>query len=173
MKISRRDSLKSAALAAGGAALGLPFASTALAAAQSPAGAPGQSGPKRFVFFLFSNGFEPGHVRPKDLAGASRSDKLVDVDLAPHKLPGHSEPMEKYKDRMTILQGVNGQHCHTSHGSPFGCLAGVRKGSTPKANEDRVFFAGKRKREQWRQRPWTFDKPTLPIRPIYAANGPG
>ncbi len=133
MKIHRRDSLKRL-LATSGAILGAPFISSVEAAEKVPrAGDAIADGPKRFVFFLISNGLHPSHVRPKELASTARTDKLVDVDLAPHKLPKWSQPLEKYKDRMTILHGVNGQHCNTSHGSPFGCLAGVKKGKSPTA----------------------------------------
>jgi hypothetical protein len=122
MKINRRDTLKMAGLAAGAAALS-PFA----AAAAGRGGAP-----KRFVFFIYSNGFHPDHICPKDLRDMRKTDKLIDVELGPHKLPGWTAPLEKYKDRMTVLHGVNGRHCSPSHGTPFGCLAGLKKGKSPR-----------------------------------------
>ncbi len=122
MKINRRDTLKMAGLAAGAAALS-PFG----------AAAAGRGGPpKRFVFFIYSNGFHPDHICPTDLRDTRKTDKLIDVELGPHKLPGWTAPLEKYKDRMTVLHGVNGRHCNTSHGTPFGCLAGLKKGKSPK-----------------------------------------
>ena len=122
MKITRRDSLKYAALA-GGALVGSPLASAAQSTGQ---------GPKRFVFFIYGNGLHPDHVCPQGLRDTRKTDKLIDEALAPHKLPKWTEPLEPYKDRMTILQGVNGRHCNTSHGSPFGCLAGLKKGKSPR-----------------------------------------
>ena len=124
MKINRRKMLKSTALAAGGTILSSPFASAATKT---------ESEPKRFVFFLYGNGFHPDHVCPESLRDTRKTDKLIDVDLAPHKLPKWTAPLEAYKDRMTILHGVNGRHCGTSHGTPFGCLAGVKKGKSPTA----------------------------------------
>ena len=107
MKISRRDTFKMAGLAAGAAALS-PFASAA--------GAAGRSGPPmRFVFFTYGNGFHPDHVCPKGLGGRRKTDKLRDVELGPHKLPQWTAPLEKYKDRISVLHGVNGSHCGRSH----------------------------------------------------------
>jgi hypothetical protein len=129
MKVTRRDTLKSAVLAAGGAAFGSSFVESA-GAADNPSAA---SVPKRFVFFLYSNGFHPDHVCPQELKDTRKTDKLIDVELGPYALPKWTEPLEKFKDQMTILQGVNGRHCGTSHGTPFGCLAGLKKGKSPKA----------------------------------------
>ena len=122
MKISRRDTIKMAGMAA--AAVLPPFVSAAAAA-------PSTGGPKRFVFFIYSNGFHPDHVCPDGMKDARKTDKLIDVELGPHALPKWTAPLEHYKDRMTILQGVNGRHCQTSHGTPFGCLAGLKKGKSP------------------------------------------
>ena len=122
MKINRRDAIKIAGLAAGTAALS-PFAATAA----------GRGGPPmRFVFFNYSNGFHPDHVCPKGLREMRKTDKLLDVELRPHKLPGGTAPLEKYKDRISVLHGVNGSHCGPSHGTPFGYLAGLKKGKSPK-----------------------------------------
>lgn len=120
MNMNRREILKS--LAAGSAALS-PLAANAVSNASTP---------KRFVFFLYSNGFHPDHVCPEGMKDTRKTDKLIDVELGPHALPKWTAPLEKYKDRMTILQGVNGRHCNTSHGSPFGCLAGLKKGKAPR-----------------------------------------
>ena len=123
MKISRRDTLKMAGMAAAATVLP-PFVSAA------PAGRSGS--PMRFVFFNYSNGFHPDHVCPTGLRGMRKTDKLLDVELGPHKLPGWTAPLEKYKDRISVLHGVNGRHCSPSHGSPFGYLAGLKKGKSPR-----------------------------------------
>jgi hypothetical protein len=117
------------ALAAGGALLGSPFVPPVVHAADATS----DTVPRRFVFFLFSNGLHPDHVRPKELLDTNKTDKVIDADLAAHKLPEWSAPIEAYKDRMTIIHGINGEHCNTNHGSPFGCLAGVKKGKSPSA----------------------------------------
>lgn len=129
MTISRRDSLKYLALAASGAALGTPFAGPVQAS--EPSSAP--TGPKRFVFLLVTNGFHPAHVRPSNLGDAAPTDRLADLDLTSLQLPEYSAPLDRYKSRMTIVQGVNGVHCEPGHGSPYGCLAGVKKRHSPSA----------------------------------------
>ncbi len=104
MKISRRDTIKIAGLAAGAAALS-PVAAAAAAAA-------GRSGPPmRFVFFTYGNGFHPDHVCPGGLRDMRKTDKLLDVELGPHKLPEATAPLEKYKDRISVVHAVNGSHC--------------------------------------------------------------
>ena len=123
MKISRRDTIKMAGMAAAAAVLP-PFVSAA------PAGRSGS--PMRFVFFSYSNGFHPDHVCPAGLRDMRKTDKLLDVELGPHKLPHGTAPLEKYKDRISVLHAVNGSHCGPSHGTPFGFLAGLKKGKSPK-----------------------------------------
>ena len=125
--MNRRKLLKSTAFAAGGTVLSSPLASAAAEPVKIAIA------PKRFVFFIYSNGFHPDHVCPSSLRDTRKTDKLIDVELAPHELPKWTAPLEKYKERMTILHGVNGRHCNTSHGTPFGCLAGLKKGKAPKA----------------------------------------
>ena len=93
MKISRRDPLKMAGMAA--AAAGLPPFVRAAAAGRSGA-------PMRFVFFSYSNGFHPDHVCPAGLRDMRKTDKLLDVELGPHKLPLGTGPLEQYKDRISV-----------------------------------------------------------------------
>ena len=121
MKISRRDTLKMAGLAAGAPAF-FPYASAATRSGS----------PMRFVFFTYGNGFHPDHLCPKELRDMRKTDKLLDVELVPHKLPQWTAPLEKYKGRISVLHGVNGSHCAPSHGTPFGYMAGLKKGKSPK-----------------------------------------
>lgn len=130
MTINRRETLKRAALAAGATFMSPMLAASNLGQAQErPAPT---TGPKRFVFFLMSNGFNPDHARPTDL-DTRTTDRVIDVDLTARQLPQWIAPLERFKSRMTILHGVNGEHLNTNHGTPFGCLAGVRKGKSPTA----------------------------------------
>lgn len=122
MKNSRRDTIKMMGMAAGAAALS-PLANAATSGSKGA--------PMRFVFFTYSNGFHPDQVCPGGLRDMRKTDKLLDVELGPHKLPGATAPLEKYKDRISVIHGVNGSHCSPSHGSPFGYLAGLRKGKSP------------------------------------------
>ena len=58
---------------------------------------------------------------------------IVDaVHIPSAKLGGRIAELEKYKDRISVLHGVNGSHCSPSHGTPFGYLAGLKKGKSPR-----------------------------------------
>ena len=107
----RRAVLKGLALGAG-AAMGLP--SRAAAGGTAPSGAT----PKRVVFFLQNQGFDPATCVPKGLAG-SRS-------LAGVELPEPIRGLERYRDRLHIINGLHGRHTSPSHSAFFGALGGYR-----------------------------------------------
>jgi len=78
MKISRRDTIKMAGMAAAAAVLP-PFVSAAAA---------GRSGaPMRFVFFSYSNGFHPDHVCPGGLRDMRKTDKFSTSNWGPTSCP--------------------------------------------------------------------------------------
>lgn len=97
-----------------GAAFGSTLASNTAAVAAETAT------PKRVIFFLQNQGFDPATCIPNDL----RSDtSLADVTLA--------EPvsaLEPYKDKMNIVMGLHGRHTSPSHSAYFGALGGYRGG---------------------------------------------
>ena len=119
MTMNRRGALKTL-----GAGVGLslwPLGQTSLSAAES-------TPPRRVVFFLQNHGFCPAHAVPEGITLEQRSqDRVDDVDLRGHRLPRWIDPLEPIKDRLTILQGINGRHVDPYHGAPYGALGGYRK----------------------------------------------
>ena len=125
MKIDRRTLLKSATFGAGSAMLG-PFARTRSEAAEP------LSSPKRVIFFVIGHGFVPLHSRPEDIGFPSDKeeddlDRIIDTDLTSLTLPDYIDPLEPYKDRLTIVQGLSGKHVRPFHGAPYGALGGFLK----------------------------------------------
>ncbi|MBL8798486.1 MAG: DUF1552 domain-containing protein [Planctomycetia bacterium] len=121
MSISRRSALKQLALGSGVALSPAPWSWAATAAAE-------ERGPRRVVFFLQNQAFYPEHAQPRELKVDPRKlDRVEDVALKDHALPAPIDPLEPIKDRITILQGINGKHVGPYHGAPFGALGGYRK----------------------------------------------
>ena len=120
MKINRRDMLQGVA-AGVGAVLGhslLPNTVLGSAAAAGTASATTTGGPKRVVFFLQNQGFDPKTCIP---AGMKNSGSLANA-----KLPEPIEALEPYKERMHIINGLHGVHTSPSHSAFFGALGGYR-----------------------------------------------
>ncbi len=113
--MTRRKTLQS--LAAGfGASLGstvLPSFGNGNKLISSASG-----GPKRVIFFMQNQGFEPGTCIP-DGMGHSGS-------LAKAKLPEPISALEPFKDRLHIISGLHGIHTSPSHSAFFGALGGYR-----------------------------------------------
>lgn len=112
--INRRKMLMSTA-AGMGAALGAPLAPTGLHAATA---APGT--PRRVIFFLQNQGFDPATCIPKGLDH--------NASLSGITLPEPVSALEPYKDKMTIINGLHGRHTSPSHSAFFGALGGYRGG---------------------------------------------
>ncbi|MCA8987830.1 MAG: DUF1552 domain-containing protein [Planctomycetaceae bacterium] len=74
--------------------------------------------PKRIIFFLQNQGFDPKTCIP---AGMKSSGSLANV-----KLPEPISPLEPYKDRLHIINGLHGLHTSPSHSAFFGALGGYR-----------------------------------------------
>lgn len=74
--------------------------------------------PKRIVFFMQNQGFDPATCIPE---GMKRSSSLAKV-----KLPEPISPLEPYKDRLHIINGLHGVHTSPSHSAFFGALGGYR-----------------------------------------------
>lgn len=123
--ISRRELIRGTV--AGGAMfapLVNALAAQALAAHEPPA-------PKRFVFVLFENGMGEYEVQPDKVPLGS--EKLRELPLKPLALPTRIlDPFTPFKDRMTILQGMNGKHLNPDHGAGYGALSGVPQTSQDK-----------------------------------------
>ena len=107
-------------MAAGlGAAFGPSiFAERLLASPATSVPGLGNSTPKRIVFFMQNQGFDPKTCIP---AGMKNSGSLAKA-----KLPEPISPLEPYKDRLHIINGLHGLHTSPSHSAFFGALGGYR-----------------------------------------------
>jgi hypothetical protein len=76
--------------------------------------------PKRVVFFLQNQGFDPRTCIP---AGMKHSGSLAKT-----KLPEPISALEPYKERLHIINGLHGLHTSPSHSAFFGALGGYRGG---------------------------------------------
>ena len=82
-------------------------------------GAPSASGgPKRVIFFMQNQGFEPGTCIPSGMKNSG--------SLAGAKLPEPIQALEPFKDRLHIINGLHGKHTSPSHSAFFGALGGYR-----------------------------------------------
>ena len=112
--LNRRMLLQSMAAGAG-AALGSP-----LLPQQSIASPAGDTTPKRIIFFMQNQGFDPRTCIP---AGAHNNRSLAGL-----KLPEPIRALEPFKDRLHIINGLHGLHTSPSHSAFFGALGGYRGG---------------------------------------------
>ena len=115
--MNRRKLLRQLAAAAG-AAFGSP-----LFAARTNSG-----GPKRIIFFLQNQGFDPKTCIPAGMTSSG--------SLAKAKLPEPIQALEPFKERMHIINGLHGLHTSPSHSAFFGALGGYRgsDGTPPSAS---------------------------------------
>lgn len=111
--LNRRSLLQGLASGAG-AALGLSLFPEQLLASPIRSA----SSPKRIIFFLQNQGFDPATCIPE---GMKRSGSLAGV-----KLPEPISPLEPFKERMHIINGLHGLHTSPSHSAFFGALGGYR-----------------------------------------------
>jgi hypothetical protein len=102
-------------MATAGACGGGLLPGQALAAAAAASG-----GPKRIIFFLQNQGFDPKTCVP---AGMASSGSLAKVQL-----PEPIRPLERFKERLHIISGLHGKHTSPSHSAFFGALGGYRGG---------------------------------------------
>ena len=108
-RLDRRSALRHLAAGAG-AALGsaaFPGFAESASATTGTASRPASGGPKRIIFFLQNQGFDPATCIP---AGMKNSGSLAGV-----KLPEPIEALEPYKERLHILNGLHGLHTSPSH----------------------------------------------------------
>ncbi len=75
-------------------------------------------GPKRVIFFMQNQGFDPATCVP---AGMKSSGSLAKV-----KLPEPIQALEPFKERLHIINGLHGLHTSPSHSAFFGALGGYR-----------------------------------------------
>jgi hypothetical protein len=75
-------------------------------------------GPKRVIFFMQNQGFDPRTCIP---AGMKNSGSLAGM-----KLPEPIQALEPFKERLNIINGLHGKHTSPSHSAFFGALGGYR-----------------------------------------------
>ena len=110
--ISRRKSLQT--LASGiGAAFG-----SALFPEISRAASASSGGPKRVIFFMQNQGFEPATCIPAGMVNSGSLAKAV--------LPEPIAALEPFKEKLHIISGLHGIHTSPSHSAFFGALGGYR-----------------------------------------------
>lgn len=117
---TRRDMFRGVALGAGGYLLN-PFLNRLDAHADGKAAV----APKRFVFVLQNNGFQPWAAVPTGWDwSASGPDKPSARPLAGATLPDDLSPLQPHLAKTTIVHRLNGVHSKPYHGGFFGALSG-------------------------------------------------
>jgi len=91
--------------------------------------------PRRFVFVLQNNGFQPWAAQPKGRPWKRENgpDGVVDLSLDDLELSKDLSPLTAHKKRVTILQRLQGKHCDPFHGGGYAALAGSPKSKRPLA----------------------------------------
>ncbi|MDP1590246.1 MAG: DUF1552 domain-containing protein, partial [Prosthecobacter sp.] len=110
--MNRRKLLRHMAATAG-AAFGSPLFPGISQASRAKGG-----GPKRVIFFMQNQGFDPATCIP---AGMKNSGSLAKA-----KLPEPIQALEPFKERLHIINGLHGLHTSPSHSAFFGALGGYR-----------------------------------------------
>ena len=117
--MKRRDSLKQLTAGFGAAAFSTFGSSLFPAMGQTPpplTSSPG--GPKRVVFFMQNQGFDPKTCIPTNLVNSG--------SLAKSILPGPIAALEPFKEKLHIINGLHGTHTSPAHSAFFGALGGYR-----------------------------------------------
>lgn len=113
--LNRREALQTVATGTS-AALGLSLFPQALLGSPVPS----TTTPKRIIFFLQNQGFDPATCVPQGMQHSG--------SLAKAKLPEPIQDLEPYKERLHIINGLHGQHTSPAHSAFFGALGGYRGG---------------------------------------------
>ena len=114
--ITRRQSLQTIAAGLGAAIGSSLFPSIGRTASVGSSSSSG--GPKRVIFFMQNQGFDPATCIP---SGMTHSGSLAGV-----KLPEPIRALEPLKERLHIINGLHGLHTSPSHSAFFGALGGYR-----------------------------------------------
>lgn len=112
--LNRRKMLQGLAAGAG-AAVGSTFVPGRVAAFPVS-----NTTPRRVVFFMQNQGFDPRTCIPQGISSSG--------SLAKAKLPEPISALEPYKERLHIINGLHGLHTSPSHSAFFGALGGYRGG---------------------------------------------
>ncbi|BDS08330.1 hypothetical protein NT6N_33700 [Oceaniferula spumae] len=113
---TRRESLKAMVSGLGSAAFGASFLPQLVQAAASSAGHAG--GPKRVIFFMQNQGFDPKTCIPTNMVNSG--------SLASAVLPDPIKALNPFKEKLHIINGLHGRHTSPAHSAFFGALGGYR-----------------------------------------------
>src|SRR5437868_4752064 len=79
--------------------------------------------PQRVVIVMEGNGLPTNQIQPPDIAREKKRDYLSEHDLTDLPLPPAFEPLEPFKDRLTIVQGLSSRIVGSAtHSADFGAL---------------------------------------------------
>lgn len=136
MFLNRRDTLKTLGLSAGATFLAPIISRLEAQAAGKPIAA------KRFVFVVESNGVRPEQIAPSGIERKARDQRplngpaeLIDVSLADCELPFSLEPVQAWKNKVTIVNGLSGRVCGGGHSNNFQALGSFRCGPRQRRRE--------------------------------------
>ncbi len=115
--INRRNFLGKLSLGASAPILGPMLTQIAQAAE-------GDLPPLRFLFVVEGNSLPPKQLVPEGITYRERKDRLkfTDTPIGASKLPRSLAPIEAYRDRLNIIQGLSGRMCSGGHSSNHGTL---------------------------------------------------
>ena len=126
---TRRDFLRKTGLGVGSLVLG-----PVLQQLHARADGQGPSAP-RFVFVVESNGVRPEQMAPSGIKRKPRHQRafngpaeFLDVPLTNRELPYSLEPIKRWKDKVTIVQGLSGKVCGGGHSNNFQALGAFGAG---------------------------------------------
>jgi hypothetical protein len=87
-------------------------------------GIEGESAPLRFLFVVEGNSVPPKQIHPPELDWVEREQRVrfTRDSLTGLTLPTALQPLEDFRDRLTILQGLSGRMCSGGHSSDHGAL---------------------------------------------------
>lgn len=87
-------------------------------------GAEGHDAPMRFLFVVEGNSVPPKQIHPSGIPFVEREKRsaFVSHSLDGTELPAALKPVEEFRDRLTILQGLSGRMCSGGHSSDHGAL---------------------------------------------------
>lgn len=132
--INRRKLLKTIGLGVGACSL-TPFFMQLKAEAANESAKPAQ----RFVFVIRSNGVLTNEIAPQGLKETvperphpQQFAKWAEVSLADHELPAGMKPLEKFKDKLTLIQGLSGRMISGQHEGGFGVLGAYNGKRSPR-----------------------------------------
>lgn len=94
--------------------------------AAQAAGAPAEKLPRRILFVVQSNGMNPNHLRPEGMEppkhGQATNDVLEETSLEGRKLHPAIAGLERFQDRLTLVQGLSGKIALSDHSANHGAL---------------------------------------------------